>query len=408
MIEIALLGFGVVGQGTASLLAENEKTIAARLGEEIRVKYILDIRDMPDSPFADRIVHDYNIILSDPDVKIVAEMIGGSHPAYDFCMQALEAGKSVVTSNKEVVATFGDKLLGKAEEKGVRYLFEASVGGGIPVLRPLVTDLSANKIREISGILNGTTNYILTAMAKNGTSYEAALKEAQEKGYAEANPSADVDGIDACRKIVILSALASGKLVPPSAVHTVGIGSIRGEDVKAAANVNMSIKLLGRYIVTDTADTYVMVSPFLIPEESPLHSVDDVNNGIIVDGNFVGKVMFYGRGAGAAPTASAVVSDIINLAAGESTLSHIPAWTPAPADAISNFSDFVAPRYLAFSGAPMTAVQVIFGEDARVISEENGEIALLLPAVSGTAHEEDLERLVACGARILSSIPVYE
>ena len=408
MIEIALLGFGVVGQGTANLLKENEKTIADRLGDEIHVKYILDVRDMPDSPFADRIVHDYNVILSDPDVKIVAEMIGGSHPAYDFAMQAIEAGKSVVTSNKEVVANFGDKLLAKAEEKGVRYLFEASVGGGIPVLRPLVTDLSANKIREISGILNGTTNYILTAMAKNGTSYEDALSAAQANGYAEANPTADVDGIDACRKIVILAALASGKLVSPAAVHTVGIGGIRGEDVAAAAKANMSIKLLGRYVVTETNDTYVMVSPFLIPEESPLHSVDDVNNGIIVDGNFVGKVMFYGRGAGAAPTASAVVSDIINLAAGESSLSKIPAWEAIGENDISDFSDFVAPRYLAVSGVEMTAVNVIFGEGVTVLSEENGELALLLPPVSGSALNDDVERLVACGARILSSIPVYE
>ena len=218
MVNIALLGFGVVGSGTAEVLTENKKIIEERLGREYNLKYILDLREFPDSPFGDRVVHDFNTILNDPEVSIVAEMMGGSHPAYDFTKACLMAGKSVVTSNKEVVSTFGVELCELARQNGVRYLFEASVGGGIPIIRPLINDLSSNKINKISGILNGTTNYILTSMRDKGESFEDALKKAQALGYAEANPSADVDGIDAARKTVILAALASGKL--RSQVHS--------------------------------------------------------------------------------------------------------------------------------------------------------------------------------------------
>lgn len=405
MIKIALIGFGVVGQGTANLLTENRDRITAAVGEEVEIKYILDLRDMPSSPFADRIIHDYKIILSDPEVKLVAEMIGGSHPAYEFCLQALDAGKHVVTSNKEVVANFGDKLLKKAQEKGVSYLFEASVGGGIPVLRPLVTDLSANEIREISGILNGTTNYILTRMAKDGAAFDDVLREAQEKGYAEAKPAADIEGIDACRKIAILAALASGKLVPTENIHTVGISSIRTVDVAAAQKIGASIKLLGRYLVSDADDAFLMVSPFLIPKDVPLSDVDDVYNAVLVDGNFVGKVMFYGRGAGANPTASAVVSDILNILVGNQP--RIAPFTPVDGDAIADMSAFSAPRYLAVSGVDMSAVKVIFGSDVTVLDDAD-EIRFVTKSISGRDLSADLDRLAACGGTVFANIPVYE
>ncbi len=407
MIEIALIGFGVVGQGTAALLSENEKTISDKLGDKIHIKYILDIRDMPESPFADRIVHDYSVILSDPEVSIVAEMIGGSHPAFDFSMQALEAGKSVVTSNKEVVANFGDKLLAKAKEKGVHYLFEASVGGGIPVLRPLAEDLSVNRIREITGILNGTTNYILTEMAEKGTDFQSALAEAQRLGYAEANPTADIDGIDACRKIVILSALASGKLISPDFVHTESISKVRSADMEAARRAGYSIKLLGRYLITTAEDTFITVAPFFVPNDSPLYAVRDVYNAVLVDGNFVGRVMFYGRGAGAAPTASAVCSDIYAIASGNVSLDSRRPWTPVQSDAIADYADFAAPRFLAVTGVEPTAVRVIFG-DSEILSENaGGEIHLITSSVSGRALAEDIERLTACGGKVVSAFPVY-
>lgn len=405
MIKIALIGFGVVGQGTATLLTENKNQIAERLHEEIEIKYILDLRDMPESPFADRIVHDFKTILADPEVTIIAEMIGGSHPAFDYSMQALEAGKHVVTSNKEVVANFGDKLLKKAAEKGVSYLFEASVGGGIPILHPLVTDLSANRILEISGILNGTTNYILTRMQKDNATFADALREAQKKGYAEANPAADIEGTDACRKIVILAALASGVLVSPDSVYKAGIENIRREDVAAAAGIGATVKLLGRYLHSAANDTFLMVSPFLIPRDCPIATVDDVNNGILVDGNFVGKVMFYGRGAGAAPTASAVVSDILRIAEGNDM--KIPVFTPAEEGSITDIENFIAPRYLAVSDCDMTAIHVIFGGDIQVLSEDN-EIIFITPPVSGRELSADIERIAACGGKLLSQIPVYQ
>ena len=267
MIHIAILGLGVVGNGTADLITKNKELIKKRTGEEVNLKYVLDIRDLPDSPYHDKIVHDVNIIINDPEVAIVVETIGGSHPAYDFSLMALEAGKHVVTSNKEVVANFGDTLLEKAKENGVSYLFEASVGGGIPVLRPIYTDLASNNISEIVGILNGTTNYILTRMKNGGVTFEEALSEAQRNGYAEANPTADIDGIDACRKICILTALATGKLVSTSVVHTEGISAIRSEDVKAAEKIGHSIKLLGRAIMPENSNNFVMVCPYMISAE---------------------------------------------------------------------------------------------------------------------------------------------
>ena len=313
MINVAIFGFGVVGGGTAEVLTKNADLIKERVGDEINIKYILDLRDFPDSPFADKIVHDINLILADPEVKICAELMGGSHPAFEFSKAALEAGKSVVTSNKEVVANFGVELMKTAAENNVRYLFEASVGGGIPVIHPIDNCLRANDITEIDGILNGTTNYILTRMINEGIDFDAALAEAQAKGYAEKDPSADVDGIDTCRKISILSGVAFGNLIPPEFIKTEGIRSVTLKDVELAEKLGASIKLIGRAVEKD-GKFCAMVAPMLVKKANPLSNISDVYNGVLISGNAVGDVMFYGRGAGKLPTASAVVSDIIDIA----------------------------------------------------------------------------------------------
>ena len=268
MIKVALLGFGVVGSGCAEVLTQNKDLIKGKVGDDLEIKYILDLRDFPDSPFAQRIVHDFNVIVNDPEVAIVAEMMGGSHPAYEFTKACLEAGKSVVTSNKEVVANFGTELLALAEKHGVSYLFEASVGGGIPVLRSIYVDLASNRISEVNGILNGTTNYILTSMKQSGAGFGDALKKAQELGYAEANPAADVEGLDAARKTAILCGLCFGKLVSPADIHTEGITAITGEDVAAAAELGYAIKLIGHADEKD-GKIQALVSPRLVPFAIP-------------------------------------------------------------------------------------------------------------------------------------------
>lgn len=312
MINIALLGFGTVGSGVAEVLTENHDLIKARTGLDINVKYILDLREFPNHPLGDRVVHDYNIILNDPDIMLVAEMMGGVHPAYDFSMAAIKAGKNVVTSNKAVVAEYGPELLSEAAKRGLRYLFEASVGGGIPIIRSLTDQIAGNDVYEIDGILNGTTNYILTEMFKNGVSFDSALKSAQALGYAEADPSADVDGFDTCRKICILAAVAFGKLVPFTKVSTEGIRSITAEDIKEAEKKGCAVKLVARAL--KTADgIYLKTEPMAVKKSNPLYAIEDVYNGILIRGNVSGDLMFFGKGAGKLPTAGAVVSDIIDI-----------------------------------------------------------------------------------------------
>ena len=313
MVNIAILGFGVVGSGTAEVLTQNLSLIEERIHKKLNIKYILDLRDFPESPFGHLVTHDFHQILEDPEVSIVAEMMGGSHPAYDFSLACLRAGKSVVTSNKEVVATFGDELLAEAKANGVRYLFEASVGGGIPILRPLTNDLSANTILSIDGILNGTTNYILTQMRTANTDFAVALKSAQEKGYAEANPSADIEGVDAARKITILAALSYGTLLDPNKIYTEGITKITTADMEIARLLGYAIKLIG-HCEKQGDKVLAMVSPRLVPLSNPLHTIDDVFNGILVETDMLGTTLFYGKGAGKLPTASAVVGDIIDIA----------------------------------------------------------------------------------------------
>ena len=312
MAKIAIMGFGTVGAGVAEVARMNRDTIAQRLGEEVYVKYILDVRDFAGSPYADRMIKDFSIIENDPEVEVVVESIGGAKVALDFTRRALLAGKHVVTSNKELVATHGRELLEIAREKNVNYLFEASVGGGIPVLRPLFQCLAGNEIEEIYGILNGTTNYILTRMVKGGISFADALKEAQAKGYAEKDPTADVEGIDAGRKICILSDLAWGKEVSPADITMEGISAIHLTDVDIAARAGYRVKLLGRALRLEGGKQAAYVAPHLVREDCPIATVDDVFNGIMIRGNAVGDVMFYGRGAGDLPTASAVMGDVID------------------------------------------------------------------------------------------------
>ena len=363
MISIALLGFGCVGGGTAEVLTENKKLIEARLGCEYQIKYILDLRDFPDSPFGHLVVHDFNIMLNDPEVSVVAEMMGGSHPAYDFTKACLEAGKSVVTSNKEVVATFGVELCDIAAAHGARYMFEASVGGGIPVIRPMMTDLASNKINKINGILNGTTNFILTAMRDDGKSFSDALSEAQKLGYAEANPAADVEGKDAARKTVILGAIATGKLVSPEAISTEGITKISLDDVELAQTLGYSIKLIGHAEDKD-GKLLAFVSPMAVPESNPLSRIDGVFNGILVNANMVGDVMFYGPGAGKLPTASAVVADIVDVIAKRDVPVTPVGWVNAEASDLSDVAGYECRRLVIVEGECENALATLNGKSA--------------------------------------------
>ena len=310
-MNIAVLGYGTVGSGVAEVLTTNRETITKRAGEAIDVKYVLDLRDFPGDPIQEKIVHDYQVILDDPEIKIIVEVMGGVEPAYTFVKKALQAGKSVSTSNKELVAKHGAELLALANEKNVNFLFEASVGGGIPIIRPLNQSLTADEIDEITGILNGTTNYMLTKMDTAGADYDTVLKEAQDRGYAERHPEADVEGYDACRKIAILTSLAYGMQVDYEDIHTEGITHITETDFKYAKVMNMGIKLLGTSR-REEGGLFALVAPMMIAHDHPLYSVNDVFNAILVKGNALGDVMFYGKGAGKLPTASAVVSDVVD------------------------------------------------------------------------------------------------
>ena len=315
MINIAILGFGTVGSGVYEVLKKDGGVIADRVGEEIAIKYIVEIRDFSDHPDAHLFTKDYNAVLEDKSVSVVVEMMGGVEPAYTFTRDAILSGKSVVTSNKALVAAKGAELFRLAKENGVFYRYEASVGGGIPVIRPIGTCLAANRITRVMGILNGTTNYILTKMIDEGQSFEVALADAQKKGYAEADPTADVEGHDTCRKIAILSSLIFGKDVDYTKISTEGITGIEPEDVEYAEAMDCSIKLIGLARIGEDK-VFARVSPMLIPNDSPLASVKDVFNAVMLTGDNVGDVMLYGSGAGKLPTASAVVSDVIDIARG--------------------------------------------------------------------------------------------
>ena len=313
MVKIAVLGYGTVGSGVVEVLRTNQKVIDERLGEELRIKYVLDLRDFLDDPVQEFITHDFEEIVSDEEVKIVVEVMGGIEPAYTFVKRSLEAGKSVATSNKALVAKHGADLLKIAKDKNVNFLFEASVGGGIPILRPLHSSLTGDVIEEITGILNGTTNYMMTKMFYEGADYDEVLKEAQDNGFAERNPEADVEGYDACRKIAILSSIISGKQVDFEDIYCEGITKITVEDMKYAKAMGMTIKLLAT-CKRDGEKLNAMVAPCLLRAEHPLFAINGVFNSIFVHGNMLGDAMFYGSGAGKLPTASAVVGDIVEEA----------------------------------------------------------------------------------------------
>ena len=382
MLNVAVMGYGVVGSGVCEVIRTNAKSLSEKLGDCVTVKYVLDIKEVnPDDPEASKITADFNQILNDPEVTVVAEVMGGATFAYDYTKKLLLAGKHVVTSNKELVATKGTELLKIAKENNVNYLFEASVGGGIPIIRPLYSCLAANEITRITGILNGTTNYILTKMFREGSDFATALKEAQEKGYAERNPSADVDGIDACRKIAILASLVFGKEVECGKVKTVGITGITASDVAYAEAMDSVIKLIGQAELKD-GKVYVSVEPRVIKKGTPLASIDDVFNGIMVNGNAIGEVVFYGPGAGKLPTASAVVADIIDCLRNDRNREYC--WTPAEngfvADSKYNFG-----QYLLITQDPASVEQRINIQERVVVTE--GEWGLVTEEMT----EDELE-----------------
>lgn len=313
MVNIAVLGYGTVGSGVVEVVDTNGVRINQRIGDELQVKYVLDLKDFPGNPIQDKIVHDFETIIEDEEVQIVVEVMGGIEPAYTFVKKSLQAGKSVATSNKALVAKHGAELLSIAREKGINFLFEASVGGGIPIIRPLNSSLTADEIEEITGILNGTTNYMMTKMFYEGADYDDVLKEAQDNGFAERNPEADVEGYDACRKIAILSSLISGSQVDFEDIFCEGITKITSEDMKYAKAMGTTIKLLATS-KRDKDRLHAMVAPCMLYPEHPLYNVNGVFNAIFVHGNVLGDAMFYGSGAGKLPTASAVVADVVDAA----------------------------------------------------------------------------------------------
>lgn len=384
MKNIAVLGFGVVGSGTVEVLYKNKEALEKKIGEEYEVKRILDLRDFPDSPYAEKFTKSFDDIVNDPEIDIVAEVMGGIKFAYPYVKACLEAGKSVVTSNKELVAAKGAELLKIAREKDVNFFFEASVGGGIPIIRPLNQCLSANEIDEIAGILNGTTNFILTKMIKEGMGFDEALKIAQDLGYAERNPAADVEGHDTCRKICILASLAFGKHVYPDNIHTEGITEITLEDVKYCESMGAVIKLIG-YAANKNGKVAVMTCPAVIDGDSQLAGVNDVFNAILVKGDATGDVVFYGKGAGKLPTASAVVSDIV-IAAKEKSTVKMMSWEDSEQDFIISDNEMSNCFYVR-ANADKAMVEELFG-NVRYLSRENApadEVAF----VTDTLNEKD-------------------
>ena len=382
MIQIAIMGLGTVGTGVANVAEENARQIERKLGEPLHVKTIL-VRHFKDGPYRDRMTDDFGCIENDPDIQVVVETIGGVEAAYEYTRRALAAGKHVVTANKQLVAEHGCELLDLAREKGVSYLFEASVGGGIPILHPLTECMAANRIDEVYGILNGTTNYILTRMVRTGASFADALREAQEKGYAEADPTADVEGIDAGRKTCILADLAFGRQTDPAAVPMEGISRLDLRDVKEAEQAGYRIKLLGRAVRLENGGRSAYVSPHLISEDTPLANVEDVFNAVVVRGNATGEVMFYGKGAGALPTASACVADVMEAL--QSGVRRTPlGWDADPAGFVDPME--LSGRWYVRTADGADRAAEVFGQ-IQVLSEEDGTV-FLTEALTGRKAAE--------------------
>lgn len=404
-MKVALLGYGTVGSGVVEVINSNSDSIEKRAGKPIEIKYVLDLRDFPNDPVNELIVHDINVILEDDEVEIVAEAMGGINPAYKFAKSCLENGKSYVTSNKELVALHGAELLEIARKNNVNFLFEASVGGGIPIIRPLNQSITADEIYEITGILNGTTNYILSKMKDEGRSFDDVLKEAQDLGYAEKNPAADVEGYDACRKIAILASLAFGEHVNFEDIPTEGITKITKEDMIYAEKMNCVIKLLGTCQKQDE-NVFARVSPMLISKTHPLAMVNDVFNAILVKGNMVGDLMFYGKGAGKLPTASAVVADIVD-AAKHSGTNIMTIWNREKVELKARGDVRVGyfVRVAKVDEGIKSRIEEIFGE-VREVEAINNEYAFITRVMKEKHFEQKLEALREI--EVLSKIRIQE
>lgn len=398
MIKIAILGYGTIGSGVVEVLNTNSESIAKRAGDGIEVKYILDLRDFPGDPMEDKVIHDYDVIADDPEVEVVVEAMGGVEPAYTFVKRALLAGKNVTTSNKALVAKHGAELIAIAKEQNINFLFEASVGGGIPIIRPLNSSLTADEIEEITGILNGTTNYILSKMTFEGLEFADVLKDAQSRGYAEADPTADVEGYDACRKIAILTSLVCGQQVDFEDIYTEGISKITADDIRYAKAMGLVIKLLATS--RKTKDGYcAMVAPFMLSQQHPLYSVNDVFNAIFVHGNVLGDAMFYGSGAGKLPTASAVVADIVDIAK-HLHKNILMSWSSKKMDLVDKGRS--ESRFFVRSTDDKEKVKSLFGEVEFVEAPEiSGEVGFL----TGKMSEDDFEKK-ADGLHVIQRIRV--
>lgn len=406
MIQVAIMGHGVVGSGVAEILLTHKNSLKKKVHSDISIKKILDLREFPGLSYSDKFTKDFNDIVNDDEIKVVAEVMGGVNPAFDFVKRCLEAGKSVVTSNKELVAKKGAELLAIAKEKNVSFLFEASVGGGIPIIRPLNNCLVANEVDEIAGILNGTTNFILTKMITESMSFKDALSLAQQLGYAERDPSADVEGHDACRKICILASLAFGKHVYPDNIHTEGITNISLEDVEYANNWGGVIKLIGdvKHMPDNMLD--IFVAPMLISNESQLSGIDDVFNGILVRGDATGDVVFYGKGAGKLPTASAVVADIVDCIKHMSTGKYL-FWEDCDGSNVMPYEESISAMYVRAIG-DIKAAEKVFGEISKLTRKKapDDEIAFTTVEMSVKEFSAKLSKLEESGAKVINTVRI--
>jgi homoserine dehydrogenase len=406
MVSVAIMGHGVVGSGVAEILTTHKKKLFASLGEEIYIKKILDLREFPDSPLADRFTKDFEDIINDIEIRVVVEVMGGLNPAYDFVKRCLKSGKSVVTSNKELVAAHGAELLAIAKEENVNFLFEASVGGGIPIIRPMSQCLVANNVDEIAGILNGTTNFILTKMIADGMQFDDALKLAQDLGFAERNPAADIEGHDACRKICILASLAYGKHVYPDSVHTEGITKITLEDVKFAEAFGCVIKLIGKVKRLDDGKIDIIVAPMLVPNESQLANIDYEFNGIMVRGDCTGDVVFYGKGAGKLPTASAVVADVVDCCKHLKTRKYLY-WTDGDGKNILPTEQSVSSMYVRASGSDVISkAEKLFSSVSKIERSDADETAFVTSEIPYGEFNEKIAALENDGVTVLSTIRI--
>ena len=402
MISVAIMGHGTVGSGVAEILTTHKQKLFKAVGEELYVKHILDLREFPDSPLADRFTKNFEDIVNDIEVRVVVEVMGGTNPAYDFVKRCLQVGKSVVTSNKELVAKHGAELLAVAKENNANFLFEASVGGGIPIIRPLSQCLVANEVDEIAGILNGTTNFIFGKMINDNMDFSDALKLAQDLGYAERNPEADIEGHDACRKICILASLAFGKHIYPDNVYTKGISEITLDDVKYADSLNYVIKLIGDVKKTEDGKLDIMVAPMLLSKDCILSDINDVFNGILVKGDCTGDVMFYGKGAGKLPTASAVVADVVDCA------KHLKArkrifWADSDGSQVASYKDSKTAMYIRVAGKGEMA-QSLFPDSE--IMKADGNTVLMTQEYKFGEIEEKIAKLNENGEKVLSAIRI--